>query len=107
MLGSEGPMYLGFVSPLGGATPVDRPVHPIAESLGSPYAFVHLREFPFTDTDHAFMFDLKFDGIDDPETFEGGSSDCMRTGPFIRWASDRTRGDGSLPEPVGLGGAAD
>lgn len=42
-------------------------------------AFVHLREFLFTDTDHEFMFDLKFDGIDDPTTEEGAH---LGTGPL-------------------------
>ncbi len=42
-------------------------------------AFLHLREFLFSDTDHEFMFDLKFDGIDDPETPEGAH---LATGPL-------------------------
>jgi len=42
-------------------------------------AFLRLREFLFTDTDHEFMFDLKFDGIDDPETSEGAH---LGTGPL-------------------------
>lgn len=45
----------------------------------STYAFVHLREFLFTDTDYEFMFDLKFDGIDDPETYERAH---LGTGPL-------------------------
>ena len=42
-------------------------------------AFVDLREFLFTDTDDEFMFDLSFDGIDDPETYEGAQ---LGTGPL-------------------------
>ena len=40
-------------------------------------AFEYLREFMFADTDHEFMFDLKYDGIDDPNTTEGA---LLRTG---------------------------
>ena len=36
-------------------------------------------DIPITDMDHEFMFDLKFDGIDDPETFEGAH---LATGPL-------------------------
>ena len=45
----------------------------------STYAFEHLREFLFPDIDHEFMFDLKFDRIDDPGTSEGAH---LRTGPL-------------------------
>lgn len=34
-------------------------------------AFQDVREFLFADLDHEFMFDPRFDGIDDPETVEG------------------------------------
>ena len=34
-------------------------------------AFQDVREFLFVDLDHEFMFDPRFDGIDDPETVEG------------------------------------
>lgn len=45
----------------------------------STNAFLHLREFLFADTDHEFMFDMKFDGIDDPTTDEGAQ---LGTGPL-------------------------
>ncbi len=63
----------------------------VAEPCLIPTARVPLR-----DLDHEFMFDLRFDGIDDPDTLEGaqlrtigstpsvGSSRCTRTGQFIR-----------------------
>lgn len=47
----------------------------------STYAFLDLREFLFTDTDHEFMFDLKFDGIDDPATEEGAQLGTGRLDP--------------------------
>lgn len=47
------------------------------------HAFVHLREFLFADTDHEFIFDLKLDGIDDPDTAEGAP---LGTGPLDPFA---------------------
>ena len=41
--------------------------------------FEHLREFMFLDLDHEFMFDLIYDGIDDPQTPEGA---LLGTGPL-------------------------
>ncbi len=52
------------------------------ELVGGPTdAYQHLREFLFADLDHEFMFDLKFDGIDDPGTVEGALLGTGRLDP--------------------------
>ncbi len=45
----------------------------------STESFVDLRELLFEDLDHEYLFDPRFDGIDDPETREGAQ---MRVQPL-------------------------